>query len=178
MNAVATIAARAAEQGLPFLVAGGHAVMAHGHPRSTFDLDLMVRHSDREGWSRLAAALGYVLHRESPAFLQYNPATPEALPLDLILVNDDTFTKLATEAVPAPAGGGSARIVSLLHLLALKCHAIKHGDATRIVKDADDVIRLLQHNRLDVNEPGLRALFLQHGTTEFYEKVRRLCAPG
>jgi hypothetical protein len=69
-----------------------------------------------------------------------------------------------SEAVQAPASAGGARIVSLHHLLALKCHAIKHGHTGRIVKDGDDVIHLVQANRLDPNEPALRELFLKHGT--------------
>lgn len=63
MNLLTAIAARAAKDQLPFLVAGGHAVIAHGHPR-------------------------------------------------------------------------------------------------RVVKDADDVIRLVEANRLDMNDPGVRELFL------------------
>ena len=62
-----------------------------------------------------------------------------------------------------------------MHLLALKCHAIKHGHAGRIVKDAEDVIRLTQNNRLDPNARTVRELFLKHGTEELYEKVRRAC---
>ena len=79
------------------------------------------------------------------------------------------------EAVPAPASALNAKVVSLRHLLALKCHAIKHGHSGKIVKDADDVIRLLQINRLDPDSPLLRQLFLKHGTEEFYEKVRTAC---
>ena len=92
-----------------------------------------------------------------------------------MLVSDDTFAKLMAEAVPAPASAEGAKVVSLRHLLALKCHAIKHGHEGRIVKDAEDVIRLAQVNKLDLDEPDIRGLFLKHGTTELYEKVRRLC---
>jgi hypothetical protein len=95
-----------------------------------------------------------------------------------MLVGEETFAKLMAEAVPAPAGAADAKIVSLRHLLALKCHAIKHGHQGRIVKDADDVIRLALVNRLDLDEPGIRDLFLKHGTAELYEKVRRLCSQG
>jgi hypothetical protein len=39
---------------LPFLRGGGHAVIAHGFPRSTFDLDLIIFRGDREPWLKLA----------------------------------------------------------------------------------------------------------------------------
>ena len=178
MNAIAGIAARAAEINLPFLLAGGHAVITHGHTRNTFDLDLVIRQSDREEWASLARERGYMLHSEGPNFLQFDPPNAQMLPLDLMLMNEETFARLASEAVPAPASAGAARSVSLLHLLALKCHAIKHGHKGRIVKDADDVIRLVQINRLDVRRPDVRDIFLKYGTTDFYEKVQRVCGQG
>lgn len=176
MNTVGGIAARAAEHGLPFLLAGGHAVIAHGHARNTFDIDLVTRHSDREAWEKLATSFGYGLDREGPTFVQFNPPNDEALPLDLMLVNEQTFAKLAADAIPGPPGVGNVKIVSLLHLLALKCHAIRHRHPRRIGKDAEKVIRLVQVNRLDVNRNDIRELFLRFGAEEFYEKVRRLCA--
>ena len=87
-----------------------------------------------------------------------------------MLVGDDTFAKLAAEAVPAPASAVGAKVVSLRHLLALKCHAIKHGHQGRIVKDADDVIRLALANKLDLNEPSIRDIFLKHGTANSMRK--------
>jgi len=153
-------------------------VIAHGHPRNTFDIDLIIRRDDRDKWAEMAHAIGYCFYREGPTFLQFNPPTSQALPLDLMVVNEDTFAKLLAEAVPAPPSAAGAKIVSLQHLIALKCHSIKHGHQGRIVKDADDVIRLVQANRLDVNDPGIRELFLKHGTMELYEKIRRTCGPS
>ena len=42
MNELAIIASSAESHGIPFLLGGGHAVITHGFPRSTFDLDLDV----------------------------------------------------------------------------------------------------------------------------------------
>ena len=176
MSAIASIAARAAEKNLPFLLAGGHAVIAHGHTRNTFDIDLIVRRNDQKQWTELALTLGYRFFHEGPTFLQFNPPNDEMLPLDLMLVNEETFAKLAASACSAPASAGGAKVVSLLHLLALKCHAIKHGHKGRVVKDADDVIQLIQVNRLDVNRADIREIFQKYGTAELYEKVQRICA--
>jgi hypothetical protein len=175
VNELATIASRAASEGLPFLLAGGHAVITHGFARSTFDLDLIVRRNDREKWLELAQGMGYELHREGPAFLQFNAPNAESFPLDLMLVNEDTFSKMQADAVPAPSGVRDLRVVSLMHLLALKCHAAKHGHPGRIVKDAEDVIQLIQNNRLDPDAQDIRELLQKHGSQEFYEKVRRAC---
>jgi len=134
-----------------------------------------VRRNDREKWLRLAGDIGYVFHQEGPTFVQFNAPKAESFPLDLMLVNEDTFSKLRTEAVPAPSNLPGVWVVSLMHLLALKCHAIKHGHAGRIVKDAEDVIRLMQINGLDPDAQTVRELFQKHGTEEFYEKIRKAC---
>ena len=175
MNELAIIASRAASAGIPFLLAGGHAVITHGFARSTFDLDLIVQRSDREKWLHVAQELGYQLYREGPAFVQFNHSKAESFPLDLMVVNETTFAKLRAEAVSAPSTVKGVRVVSLMHLLALKCHAVKHGHKGRIVKDAEDVIQLIQKNGLDPEAEDIQDLFRKHGTTEFYEKVKRAC---
>ena len=166
VSTLQTIAARASEAGLDFLLAGGHAVISHGHKRATFDLDLIVCRSDRGEWLGLAKSLDYHLCREGPTFAQFSPPSSESLPLDLMLVNEQTFPQLLAEAVPASPALKGVKVVSVRHLLALKCHAIKHGHKGRIVKGADDVINLVQVNRLDLNTPEIRQLFLKHGTPE------------
>ena len=150
-------------------------MIAHGHRRNKFDFELIIRRTDQDPWTNLTRALGYRLNREGPTFLQFDLPNAQALPLDLMLVNDTTFAKLAADAVPAPPSASGARMVALLHLLALKCHAIKHGHPGRVVKDVDDAIRLTEVNRLDVNDPKIRELFLRHGTVELYEKIGRIC---
>ena len=175
MNELAIIASRAESLDIPFLLGGGHAVITHGFPRSTFDLDLIVRRDDREKWLQAAREMRYELFREGPAFIQFNAPNAESFPLDLMLVNESTFSKLRADAVPAPSSVQGVWVVSLMHLLALKCHAVKHGHAGRIVKDAEDVIRLIQNNKLDPEAQEIRELFHKHGTTEFYEKVRNAC---
>jgi hypothetical protein len=178
VNQLAIIASRAENQDIPFLLGGGHAVITHGFPRSTFDLDLIVRRADREKWLQLAREMGYELFREETAFIQFNAPNAKSFPLDLMLVNESTFSKLQSDAVPAPSSVPGVLVVSLMHLLALKCHAVKHGHAGRIVKDAEDVIRLIQNNKIDPEAQEIRELFHKHGTREFYEKVKKVCRGG
>ncbi len=178
MNQLAIIAAAAQNYGIPFLLGGGHAVITHGFARSTFDLDLVARQSDREKWLQLAKSAGYELHHENPNFLQFHAATEGTFPLDLMFVNDATFAKMLAAAVPSPSGLAAVQVVSLMHLLALKCHAVKFGHPGRIVKDAEDVIQLIRRNRLDPNAENVREVFRRHGTDEFYERVRRACSPS
>lgn len=175
MRDLVAIEEAAGARSLPFLLAGGHAVIAHGHGRMTFDLDLIVRREDAPEWCAVVLALGYVLYNEQPTFLQFSESPTAAFPLDLMMVPADTFQKLEAASVPLPLPGTRSRMVSLLHLIALKCHAIKHGRDERKVKDTDDLIHLIRNNRLDLQAPDLCATLLKHGDEELYGKLQRAC---
>ena len=164
----------ASERGLAFLLIGGHAVIAHGHPRNTFDLDLVVPRSAVEEWRLFVLAHGYTIHREGPTFVQFNPPDSLTLPLDLMVVGEETFRQFEAAAVDAPVSTAGMRMVCLKHLLALKAHAIRHGHSGRVEKDVDDVIDLVRINRVNVTEPEWRELFAKYGPPELHEKLLRL----
>lgn len=170
MTALETITAKAREKGLRFLVVGGHAVMAHGFARSTFDLDLMIPASEREAWKSMMLELGGTLFSENAVFMQFS-ATDSLPATDLMQSKEETFAKLWQEAF-IPSNG--IKFVSLLHLIALKCHAIKHGHAGRVEKDVDDVLHLVKENKLNILDSKFKALILKHGTPEIYEKLKRV----
>ena len=150
--------------------------MAHGFVRATDDLDLLVQGSRRDQWRRLLERLGMSLYRDAPSFMQFNPAPGARLPVDLMFVTDEVFKRMRADAEQANLEEGSLGIVSLLHLIALKCHAIRHGKLLRRIKDTEDLIQLITLNRLNLNEPELRATLLRHGNQELYEKPQRACA--
>ena len=172
MNALADIAARAAQRSLPVLLAGGHAVIAYGYQSSTFVVDLIVRKEDRPRWLELMAQLGFVLFHGAQAFLQFNPGSGQGQPVDLILASGETFSQLEAAAVDNPRGTGFPRLIALKHLVAMKCHAIKYGHPGRILRDADDLIHLFAANRLDPDAPQWHDLILKYGTQELLEKLR------
>ena len=176
MSLFKNIAQRAGEAGLPFLVIGGYAVMAHGFVRATDDLDLLVQSGRRDQWRRLLEGLGMKVYREAPAFMQFDPPADTGLPVDLMLVGEDVFERMRAGAVVTTAGDVSFGVVALLHLFALKCHAIKYGKPIRRLKDTEDLIQLVGLNHLDLNEPELRATILKHGNQELYEKLQHACA--
>ena len=176
MSVFRTIAQKAGNAGLPFLVIGGYAVMAHGFVRATDDLDLLVQSGRRDEWRQLLEGLGMEVYREAPVFMQFNPPAGAGLPVDLMLVAEGVFERMRADAAPACVEGVSFGVVSLLHLIALKCHAVKHGKPLRRIKDTEDLIQLTINNHLDLNEPELRATILKHGDQELYDKLRHSCA--
>lgn len=168
------ISEKGSAKGLPSLLIGGHAVIAHGHPRNTFDLDLLIPRSSLKDWRTFVLAEGYTIRQEEDAFVQFEPPDEESLPLDLMVVSEETYHKFAVEALASRLAGTVIKMVALKHLLALKSHAIRHGHAGRVEKDVDDVIGLVKANFIDVTENQWRDVFMKHGPPELHEKLLRI----
>lgn len=177
MTVFQTITAKAAETKLPFLVIGGYAVMAHGFVRSTEDLDLLVRGSQRARWRELFEGMGMTVHHDGGTFLQFNAPPWGKLPVDLMFITDDVFGRMQLKAEKTKFEGDEVGVVSLLQLIALKCHAVQNTKGLRVLKDSDDLIHRIQINGLDLQEPELRATIFKHGNQELYDKLQRACAP-
>jgi predicted nucleotidyltransferase len=170
------IAKRAGEAGIPFLVIGGYAVAAHGYVRTTDDLDLIVERGGRMRMGKLLGDLGMSIKNDAANFVQFDTSDETGMEVDLMLVSEGVFSQLERAAIETRVEGVPVRVVSLLHLIALKCHALQHSKSNRRLKDMDDLIQLILINRLDLNEPGIRATILKHGNSELYEKLRHACA--
>lgn len=161
------------EPALGFLVIGGYAVAAHGHARATFDVDFLVRRTDQEAWFDRLTAAGLSRFGHTVNFAQFTqPAGGDGL--DLMFVDDKTFTRLQESSESRDFGPSRARVPCLDHLLALKLHALKQTLAHRTAKDADDVEMLVRRNGLDLRDPRYERLFLQHGTREIYDTFLRI----
>jgi len=176
MTTAEIIATCAKNSDLPFLVIGGLAVVAYGHPRDTIDLDYLVRRSDRQAWYRTLASQGYEVTHEHENFAQFT-SKPGWVDLDLMFVNDSTFETMFTASQLKCLGTSDARFPSLEHLIALKLHVIKQGIPHRMLGDMDDVINLLLANHVDLRQENWRQLFVKYGNLDLYEKVARAIAP-
>ena len=161
------------EAGLPFLIIGGLAVVEHGYGRTTDDVDLLIRRLDRDTWVEKMAALGYRVWHDGGSFIQFELVSGRGLPVDAMLTQDETFTKLHAEAVHRTVLGVAVRMPSLSHLLALKFHALRHTRGSRGMKDMGDVASLIEANHVDVTTPEFRALCDKYGTRELYDYLQR-----
>src|ERR1043166_2742841 len=170
------IAKHASDAGIPFLVVGGYAVFAHGYLRLTDDLDLIVQRGQRAPFSKLLGDLGMSVKHDADTFLQFDPPDAAGTEVDLMFVSEEVFARMAQASVETAVEGTRVRVVALLHLIALKCHALQHSRSLRRLKDMDDLVHLILINRLDLNEPELRATILKHGNSEIFEKLRHPCA--
>ena len=158
---------------LRFLIIGGYAIAAHGYARVTFDVDLLVRRADREAWFSRLGARGLSLFGQTSAFAQFSQ--PEGGDgLDLMFVDEPTFTPMWQASEEHDFGGVRARVPCLDHILALKLHALRQALPHRTARDAEDVQQLLVRHRIDLRQPRYEQLFLKYATREIYETFLRL----
>lgn len=169
MTTAEIIAACARDGTLPFLIIGGLAVIAHGYPRETVDLDFLVKRDDRDRWRQALAGHGYEIAHEHQAFAQFT-CRQGWIDLDLMFVNQPTFDAMMAASVEKSVGPATARFVSLQHLLALKLHAAKQNLPHRILGDMDDIVNLVLVNRIDLRQNSWRLFFQKYGNLELYEK--------
>jgi predicted nucleotidyltransferase len=175
MNVFQTIEHVARERGLPFVVIGGLAVIERGYSRVTSDFDILISRAQRDAWHSLLLELGYSLLSEKETFRQYAHADASAWPIDLMLVDQPTFDPISDESSHCTIQGASLQFASLEHLFALKLHALRYSHLGRFLKDFQDVIQLVRLNKIDLQSPPIRDLFLKYGNADLYGKIQRAC---
>lgn len=177
MGTIAALNRAARRVGLRFLVIGGHAVNASGYSRVTLDLDLLVSKDDRAAWETLLTGLGYSLFHDGGSFLQLTaPPGAEDWPLDLMLVARETLDAMVEEARTVEIEGEPVAIPAVLHLVALKLHALKSGGFERQGRDYLDIVGLIRGAGLDPRGAELQRIFERHGTEEWRERIVAACS--
>lgn len=154
------------------LLIGGHAVNYHGYSRLTVDFDFLIRRRTLDAWADALAKAGYRQSLDAPNFVRFS-GPPDSPALDVMLVNDSTFEKLAAKSVAI--GIGSLKAVSAPHLIALKVHALAHDVANRRFKDFLDVIEIVAANHIDLNSPEMKAILERYGNPELNQRIRKAC---
>lgn len=168
MFPVTLIHQEAQKRGLPYLVIGGHAVNAYCPPRSTLDVDFLVRKADGSRWHDLLTTEGFKPLNVGESFASYSPPYGVPFRVDLMLVNDASFAKLRESARDAKCLGADTLVPSALGLIALKIHAIRHGPESRKNKDWLDIENLVRAANLKPKDKELEDLFHRQGTSEMY----------
>lgn len=145
--------ARALEElGIPYVVAGGLAVAAHGLERTTEDVDLIMTKEGLEKFKARWLGIGWVERFKGSKGL--NDAE-FALKVDILTPNERPgdgktcpFTFPDPNTVGEPVGGiwEGMKMLDLRTLIELKCASGK--TAPHRMRDLDDVIRLIKLNKL------------------------------
>ena len=175
VNIFSTIHEKATAANLDYLIIGGHAVNAHGYSHTTLDVDLLVSEEQLPAWKDLITDLGYVWGHQSPAFVQFSePPGSDQFPIDLMVVNASTFSKLIGNSIPKSFGDTLAKVPRPLDLIALKLHALRSADRASDGKDLQDVIALARLSGLKLSDVEFSAILEKHASPETSDELRRL----
>lgn len=114
---------------IEYALCGGIAMAIHGRPRSTVDIDILIKPDSLSEITRIAERLGYTIRGLDMSFgkdvieirrvSKIDPVNRFVLTLDMILVTDATRDVWETR-VRANLEGGKLYVVSKEGLIALK----------------------------------------------------------
>ncbi len=171
MNIFERLDGLARNAGLSYLVIGGYAVNAHGYSRLTNDLDMLISRDQATPWKDSLGGAGFVIDHDGGNFLQLASQESHAPLLDIMLVSEETFSKMKDASGVAQVGDLRFPVPSLDHLLGLKLHALKHGPPHRGFKDFMDVLYLVEVNGIDPRSEHFRVLCEKYGNERIYEQI-------
>jgi hypothetical protein len=143
-------------EGIALLLAGGWAVNFHGYSRITRDMDWICSRAMEQRACAYMTHLGFSKVSEGMASRFVRPDDPSFPPVDLIWVDELTFSKMAV--TPCKTGcHGDIPVIDFEALLAMKLHALK-DDAQRQGRDVLDIRSLLKYGEYRITEERLRDL--------------------
>jgi hypothetical protein len=161
------LAANAGAEGLETVLVGGNAINLHAYFRTTFDVDLLVRETDVERWVSYFQERGYAVFNRSPNFIRLRsaPDPAAALPIDLMLADEQTFEKILAQSNPCDIGNGlSLAIPSPLHLIAMKLHELRNPGRLEHGVDLLDVKHLIKTSKIDTSSKEFIEIVDRHAT--------------
>lgn len=164
-----TLSAKMDEQRLPALLIGGHAVIALGVARATYDVDLLIPRDAADAWKETLQLLGLKLYHDSGNFLQFeSPKDWPLPPVDLMLVDRETFEKLDQQHSPAV---GKLFSPSLAGLIALKLHSARQRTGNDRERDLTDIEALIASHHLNLQEGEIADIIQRYGDAEAIKRL-------
>jgi hypothetical protein len=156
---------------IPLLIMGGHAVGAHGAQRDTIDVDCIVVAERREELKAFLESRGFEEMARHEGFSRFRHRSLIYPLLDTMEVDESTWQELWSHSVTKSLTGLPVRVPAVVHLIALKLHAIQQNPARKL-KDGDDIARLLQANPNIIPESELRHLFERYQQMPLYATIQ------
>jgi len=133
-----------------FLIIGGNAVIAHGVPRFTRDVDFVIPERSRMGWRKFLEREGFQFFHGTDAFQQFRDENGPRPRIDLMLVEESTWQKLYQDAWKLDVGGEvRALVASPQHIIAMKLKACRSQQRRSDAVDWVDIVELSLLHRFD-----------------------------
>ena len=133
---------------------------------------ILIVEEDYHKLKGLFLAQGYEETVHTDIFVKQSHKDRSAMPIDLLFVDRDTFESIWRSSGEATVSGHVFKTPSLLHLIALKLHAIKTGSKDRAWKDLPDIIRLVIANRINVESSDFVEICKKFGPAGIQQKIK------
>ncbi|RKY29653.1 MAG: hypothetical protein DRP74_08450 [Candidatus Omnitrophota bacterium] len=150
---------------------GGFAVNYYKVTRQTADVDFLITKNDYDKILSLLEEEGFKLAYAQEVFARLTTEKSYLMDLDFMFVDRETLDKIIREGKQISIAGRKFIVPCLLHLIALKLHAIKYNPKIREYKDITDIIELIKINKIDARGDEFKNLCLKYGTEGLYHKI-------
>lgn len=161
------------------MLVGGNAVNLYTYHRTTFDIDLLIRESDRGAWTSYFERSGYATFQATGNFvrMRYAADPAGALPVDLMLADNETFNKIRAASDKREIGRGARLLIPApLHLIAMKLHALRSSHRVESGVDFNDATQLIRAEKIDVSSSAFREILDRYASEAI--KARIIGAAG
>jgi len=159
------------ERDIALVLVGGWALNAYGVSRQTLDVDFLIDETDFGALRKALTDHSYQQVYKDHVFAKLRSERADNLDIDLLFVDSSTIDAVVVEGRDLTIEGASFRVPSLLHLVAMKLHALKNNEANRRLRDLPDIMALIEANSLDVADASFKDACLKYGTPELYNKI-------
>lgn len=173
-NAFHIVAGAAKESSIPCVLVGGFAINFYKVTRNTLDIDFLITKEDFKKIENALRETGYKEEFATDVAIRFSNRK-DSLDVDFMIVDEATRGQILVDGKEVELVGEKFVVPSLDHLLALKIHAIKHGQKRRAWKDLPDVMNLVEMNDIDARSSKFKELCLRYGNDEIYQTILKNC---
>ncbi len=159
------------EAGASAILVEGYAVNYYGYARQTADVDFLI---DEEYLPTIKTVLEKKGCREITAqkmFSRFRQGEGDLMDLDLLLSDAKTMAKMLSAGKKTEIYGQAFTVPDLLHLLAMKVHAVKNDPGFAERTDMQDIIHLIRINDIDARNKDFKETCLKFGDEAIYNRI-------
>ena len=157
--------------GISCVLIGGFAVNYYKFTRQSADVDFLIT---EEGFNKIKKYLeqaGYTEESGQKVFMRLRNKRPDLMDIDFMFVDKDTLNKIILGAKEVSIAKYKFLIPSLMDMIALKLHSLKHNFEMRRAKDLLDIVSLVKLNNIDAKTEEFRRLCLKYANEDIYQKI-------
>ena len=162
-----------AKSGVPLLLTGRHALLAHGCPQEVAENEcecaisgenesLITAHFARNQWNAVY---------RTPFFAKFRLLSTGTPVIKVLFLDATTFGQLRAASTEHQFATHTLRVPSLIHVIAMRLQGIKH-EPHRETEDLPDVLTLLRANLAHWKAEELEAICKRFGPPGIHARIQ------